>query len=314
MCNGCENLKKCTLRKKFYVAKEAQEEYEQIRSEARTGIAITENELANLDKILTPLIKKGQSIHHICVNNADRIMCSEKTLYNYIDSGLFTACNIDLTRKVKYRPRKKAGLTHKVDRSCRIGRTYDDFHSFLEHNSYPLIVEMDSVIGKVGGKVLLTLHFVKSEFMLAFLRNSNDSQSVIDVFNKLNEILGIDLFKELFPVLLGDNGSEFSNPTAIECNHTTGEVRTKLFYCDPLASFQKGSAEKKSRLKRAFCIYIVLKILENINSLLKENTFLKIPLHFPEGVDFNLAKWILLFHSTITIKVFLLYDEALIAK
>jgi len=244
VCNGCENLKKCTLRKKFYVAKEAQEEYEQIRSEARTGIAITENELANLDKILTPLIKKGQSIHHICVNNADRIMCSEKTLYNYIDSGLFTACNIDLTRKVKYRPRKKAGLTHKVGRSCRIGRTYDDFHNFLEHNNYPLIVEMDSVIGKVGGKVLLTLHFVKSEFMLAFLRNSNDSQSVINVFNKLNEILGIDLFKELFPVLLGDNGSEFSNPTAIECDHTTGEVRTNLFYCDPLASFQKGSAEK----------------------------------------------------------------------
>jgi IS30 family transposase len=171
-------------------------------------------------------------------------MCSEKTLYNYIDSGLFTVCNIDLTRKVKYRPRKKAGLTHKVDRSCRIGRTYDDFHSFLEHNDYPLIVEMDSVIGKVGGKVLLTLHFVKSEFMLAFLRDSNDSQSVIDVFDKLNETLGIDLFKKLFPILLGDNGSEFSNPTAIECDCTTGEIRTNVFYCDPLASFQKGSAEK----------------------------------------------------------------------
>jgi transposase, IS30 family len=244
VCNGCDQLKKCTLRKKFYVAKDAQEEYEYVRSEARTGIAITEDELNHLDQLLTPLLKNGQSIHHICANNANSIMYSEKTLYHYIDSGLITAHNIDLPRKIKYRPRKKAGLIHKVDRKCRIGRTYDDFRIYMEENNYPLVVQMDSVIGRVGGKVLLTLHFVKAEFMLAFLRDANDSQSVIDVFDKLNERLGIDMFKKLFPVLLGDNGSEFSNPHAIECDRTTGELRASVFYCDPLASFQKGSAEK----------------------------------------------------------------------
>ena len=103
---------------------------------------------------------------------------------------------------------------------------------------------MDSVIGRKGGKALLTLHFVKAEFMLAFLRDANDSQSVIDVFDSLNELLGIDLFKKLFPVLLGDNGSAFSNPIAIECDPTTGEIRTDVFYCDPCAAFQKGAAEK----------------------------------------------------------------------
>lgn len=244
VCNGCSNLKKCTLRKKFYIAKEAQEEYEYVRSEARTGIAITESELGQLDRIVTPLIKNGQSIHHICVNNADSIMYSEKTLYNYIDAGLVTACNIDLPRKVKYRPRKKTGLIHKVDRKCRIGRTYDDFQNFMEENNHPLLVQMDSVIGMKGGKVLLTLHFVKAEFMLAFLRDTNDSQTVIDIFDRLNELLGIDLFKRLFPICLGDNGSEFSNPIAIECDRTTGEIRTNVFYCDPCASFQKGAAEK----------------------------------------------------------------------
>lgn len=244
ICNGCDDLKKCTLRKKFYIAKNAQEEYEYIRSESRTGIAITESEFNHLDQIITPLIKNGQSIHHICVNNADTIMYSEKTLYNYVDSGLITACNIDLPRKVKYRPRKKTGLIHKVDRKCRIGRTYDDYIHFMEANNHPLVVQMDSVIGRKGGKALLTIHFVKAEFMLAFLRDSNDSQSVIDIFDRLNELLGIDMFKNLFPVLLGDNGSEFSNPIAIECDRTTGEIRTSVFYCDPCASFQKGSAEK----------------------------------------------------------------------
>jgi IS30 family transposase len=244
VCNGCDHLKKCTLRKKLYVAKDAQDEYEYIRSEARTGIAITEGELNHLDQLLTPLLRNGQSIHHICVNSADSIMYSEKTLYHYIDSGLINARNIDLPRKAKYRPRKKVGLIHKVDRKCRIGRTYDDFHSYMEENNHPLVVQMDSVIGRVSGKVLLTLHFVKAEFMLAFLRDANDSQSVIDVFDGLNERLGIDMFKKLFPVLLGDNGSEFSNPRAIECDRTTGELRASVFYCDPLASFQKGSAEK----------------------------------------------------------------------
>jgi IS30 family transposase len=103
---------------------------------------------------------------------------------------------------------------------------------------------MDSVIGRKGGKVLLTLHFVKSEFMLAFLRDANDSESVIDIMDNLNSILGTGLFQQFFPVLLTDNGSEFSNPKLIECDRTTGEIRTKVFYCDPGASFQKGSAEK----------------------------------------------------------------------
>jgi len=244
VCNGCDRLKKCTLRKKLYLAKEAQNEYEYIFSESRTGIAITESELEQLDQIITPLIKKGQSIHHICANNADSIMHSEKTLYNYIDAGLITACNIDLPRKVKYRPRKKAGLIHKVDKKCRIDRTYADFQKFMDANRHPLAVEIDSVIGRIGGKVLLTIHFVKAQFMLAFLRDANDSHSVINIFDQLNELLGIDTFKRLFPVLLGDNGSEFSNPIAIECDRTTGEIRTNVFYCDPGASYQKGSAEK----------------------------------------------------------------------
>ncbi|HBH48372.1 MAG TPA: IS30 family transposase, partial [Bacteroidales bacterium] len=76
------------------------------------------------------------------------------------------------------------------------------------------------------------------------LRETNDSESVLVVFDMLNELLGIDTFKKLFPVLLGDNGSEFSNPKAIEYNRKSGEKRTDLFYCDPYASYQKGSAEK----------------------------------------------------------------------
>ena len=240
VCNGCEKLRSCTLQKTFYYAADAYKEYEIVRSESRSGITIDENEIARLDNIISPLIRKGQSINHICSNNRDIIMCSDKTIYNYINYNLFTARNIDLVRKVKYRPRKKSAIRFKVDKSCRIGRTYEDFLLFMKEHPDTPIVQMDSVEGTKGGKVLLTIHFTDSQFMLAFLRDSNTSQSVIDIFKKLCLELRADVFTELFPVILTDNGSEFSNPSAIEFDEE-GNRRTYIFYCDPSSPYQKGA-------------------------------------------------------------------------
>lgn len=86
--------------------------------------------------------------------------------------------------------------------------------------------------------------------MLAFIREHNDAQSVIDVFNYLQSILGIDRFKELFVVILTDNGSEFSNPTEIEFDSETGEKRTQIFYCHPSHPEEKGSCEVNHELIR----------------------------------------------------------------
>ena len=66
--------------------------------------------------------------------------------------------------------------------------------------------------------------------MLAFIREHNDAESVINIFNKLQDILGLTKFKELFIIILTDNGSEFSNPKEIEYNPITGEKRTQIFY------------------------------------------------------------------------------------
>ena len=138
-----------------------------------------------------------------------------------------------------------------MDKGCRIGRNYDDFKDFcLQHPDLP-ITEIDSVEGSKGGKVLLTIHFKKAEFMLAFLRDSNDSQSVINIFNRLYLELMPSLFTELMPLLLGDNGSEFSNPTAIEFDAQSNR-RTHVFYCDPCSPQQKGSAERNHEFIRMF--------------------------------------------------------------
>lgn len=168
-------------------------------------------------------------------------MLSERTVYSYIDSNVLNIKNIDLPRKVRYRQRKVEKIL-KIDKFCREGRTYDDYLVFIEKNDYPAVVQMDSVKGDMSGKVLLTIHFVSTSFMLAFLRDANTAKSVADVFNYLYSLLGRERFIKLFPVILTDNGSEFSDPTKIEFDEN-GERRTYIFYCDRNRSNQKGNIE-----------------------------------------------------------------------
>ena len=58
-------------------------------------------------------------------------MKSERTLYAYINSGLFTARALDMPRTVRMRPRKNVSKKLKVDKSCRIGRDFQCFENFL---------------------------------------------------------------------------------------------------------------------------------------------------------------------------------------
>jgi len=256
VCNSCETRLKCTLEKSIYRAVAAEEDAKILLRESRSGIALDEEEVQRLDNIVTPLIQQGQSIHHACCTNKDSIMVSERTIYNYVNDRVLTAKNIDLPRKVRYRPRKKANARLKVDKNCLLGRSYNDFLAFMENMEHTAVVQMDTVIGRQGGKVLLTLSFANCSFLLAYLREANTSRSTTDIFQKLWEKLGKKSFMELFPVILTDNGSEFSNPTAIEfgpedsqsCEE--GNRRTHLFYCNPSSPFEKGAIENNHEFIR----------------------------------------------------------------
>lgn len=243
VCNGCGELPKCTLTKTLYHARDAHQKSLEKLSASRSGIFQTEGEVERINEILVPLVKQGQSLHQIYLNHKDELMCCEKTLYNYVEGGLFDIRNIDLPRKVRYRPRyKKPEL--KVDKGCRIGRNFRDYELFLEENPDIASVQMDSVIGTQGGKVLLTIYFVNVSMMLGFLREANTSKSVIDIFESLYKKLGGLDFRRLFPVILTDNESEFSNPVKIEYGPEERMIeRTKIYYCNPSAPYQKAEIE-----------------------------------------------------------------------
>jgi len=249
VCNGCKDESVCVLRKRYYLHNPAHSNYREILVDSREGANITEGELLTLDALVSPLVKGGQSVHHVLANNPDLFSVNEKTVYRYIAGGLLRAKNGDMPRVCMLKPRSRKPVEHKVDTKCRLGRAYADFQAFTAAAPDARVAEMDSVIGRKGGKVLLTLLFRDCGLMLAFLRDRNDSQSVIDAFALLWDLAGPDLFRRLFPVLLTDNGSEFSNPAALE-SAPDGAPRSRLFYCDPCASWQKGRVERNHEFLR----------------------------------------------------------------
>ena len=149
-----------------------------------------------------------------------------------------------------YRQRRPKRVLTKLEYQYRQGHTIEDFNSFVEANPDVSIVEMDTVKGsRERGKVFLTMIFRKTSFMLIFLMHDGTQDSVIQVFDSLNDLLGTALFKRLFGVILTDNGVEFKNPNALE--HTCpGLIRTHVFFCDPQASWQKPHVENNHRLIR----------------------------------------------------------------
>ena len=239
-CNGCAKTRSCHFRKKLYKPAIAFNEYKTNLSEARKGFYLHAKEAIQIERIITKPILQGQSVHHVYATHKDELSVSEKSIYNYIDGGMFELKNIDLPRKVRYRARRKK-VEHKVDPKCREGRTYEEYLKYIEENPVS-VVQMDTVKGGIAGKVLLTLHFVETGFMIAILNDSNTSKNVIKAFRRLYHLFGREIFMRLFPVILTDNGSEFSNPLRIEVDEN-GEIRTKVFYCDSNRPDQKGSIE-----------------------------------------------------------------------
>ena len=246
VCNGCSNRFNCRNTKYYYRALPSFNKYKDILSESRQGINMTELELSNLDKLISPLIKQGQSISHIYQTHD--IPCSRSTLYRYLAKNCFSVGPLDLPRKVRMKKRKEK-RTKLKDTKARTNRTYEDFQKYIElHPDLP-IVEMDTVEGTKGGKVLLTLLFRASRLMLAFILFEKTQKEVLRVFNMLEHELGNELFEKTFPIILTDNGTEFGNPLSLEFNED-GIGRTRIFYCNPRASYQKGMIEKNHEFIR----------------------------------------------------------------
>ena len=247
VCNRCARQRTCNKEKAYYIAQNADQSSQELLVSCRQGINQAPADIAMLDTLISPLLAQGQSLAHIYAFHGHEIPCSRKTLYNYIDQGVFTAKNIDLRRKVRYKckPRKTGTRVSLAAKEFRIGRTYENFQKFIQENPDIPVVELDTVEGGRDNstQAFLTIFFRNCSLMLIFVLQEKSQDQVIKVFDYLTEKLGIKVFQELFPIILTDNGVEFQFPERLECDKN-GEIRTKIFYCNPNSSWQKGRIEK----------------------------------------------------------------------
>lgn len=246
VCNICHRRRKCKADRAYYIAQQADAAAKRRYSLARSNPQTQGEELETLDRLVTPLIKKGQPLTHIFSTHGKDIPVSQRTLYHYIDSGLLGAGNLDLRRKVGYRPRKKkhAPTEAFLNQEFRKGRDYKEFAAYI--TKYPELnyVEMDTVKGcRERGKRMLTMLFVEQSLMLIFLMRDGKGDTVVEQFDWLTSALGLETFRNLFPVILTDNGSEFKHTREMEFTED-GDRRTRIYYCDPQASWQKPHIEK----------------------------------------------------------------------
>lgn len=247
VCNSCPNNAKCKLARKKYIANVANNKYE-LRIILRPKIRITQEQFDFINKLFSEKMTKGQSISVIYQNHKDEIMISENTVRNYLKRGLLKSNQLDMIRprftankSVKRRVIKNVDLLN--------GRTYEDYINYTKEKDI-LIVQLDTLVGKlVDNKKILTIHWPSFHFQIGILLEKLSPAFVNNVLMELKNKLGLETYKILFQVILTDNGIEFSLLDEIE-NDENGELITKVFFCDPYKSSQKGSCERNHEFIR----------------------------------------------------------------
>jgi len=280
VCNPCKRRNcACSFDKNVYYAKKAQESYEALLTDAREGTPLTKESFYATDRIITEGVCKGQHIYHILKTND--IALSSSTVYRHVKKGYYSFAAVDLPRVVKFKQRKAKPLQY-VPKSLKIGRNYNDFESFILENEVSSWVEMDTVIGAIGGKTILTFDFTFCNFMFGILLDDKTALSVSTKMKELKTKLQAagKSFRNIFPVILTDNGGEFADVFAIE-NALDGEKETHLFFCDPAQASQKPHVEKNHTLFRdivpkgtsfdGFSQETVNLIFSHVNSIKRKN-------------------------------------------
>ena len=252
VCNKCPNNSPghaCFMDKYYYYANKAHEEYLYTLSDSREGVNLKTSEMITMAETIGPLLKRGQSVYQILAGHPE-IDLSVKTLYTYIETGIFKDYGIDsfsLKRQVSMRQRKK--LKARKEPANYEGHKYEDYHLFRKENPTLPVTEMDTVYNDPEGPYIQTFIFENTHLMIGILKEEKTSAAMASTLDAMQELLGQDYYK-LFGLLITDRGSEFEKHDLFEINYETGEIRTNIFYCDPQMPSQKPHVENNHNYVR----------------------------------------------------------------
>lgn len=105
---------------------------------------------------------------------------------------------------------------------------------------------------KSDSKNILSFILPNVHFTLLDIINNPNSKMVVELFDDLEDKIGIESFKDLIPVILTDRGPCFNDIEGICFSKVTGEERCKLFFCDPYVSNQKPNVENINKQLRLY--------------------------------------------------------------
>lgn len=146
--------------------------------------------------VMANAVHAGQSIYHAI--QANHLDISQSSVYRYVHRGYCSFYLLDLPRAVKFKPRAKHPQAF-VPKSVRLGRSYQDFQDFTHSNPGLNVVKMDTVIGRVGGMVLMTFQFVNADFMVALLLENKSAAEAAAKITALKECLNALGFSFVHP-------------------------------------------------------------------------------------------------------------------
>lgn len=246
VCNNCINEKICPFEHYMYSPDTANDFAKERLVGTRTGANLTYDEYEIQDNLLKDrVIKKGQSIHHVLVTNKNELHCSEKTLYRRIEKGIYTVKVHHLPRQVSLKKRKikkKYEYVHdpKIDRT---GHLYSDWLVYQFKNNITHYFQMDFLgAPKKSNKEILVLTMRGISFSLLYVIENATQEKISNLFDSIEDEIGIDNFKLLFPAIVTDRDTKFDNFSSLEFNKN-GELRTRIFFCNPSESNQKPNVE-----------------------------------------------------------------------
>lgn len=246
VCNNCIRQSYCPLAQFLYYPDQADLHARQRLVITREGANLTIDEYQKQDAILKDaIIHKGQSVHHALIVHHDELRCSEKTLYRRIEKGIYTTRLHHLPRQVSLKKRKmKPKYEYNHDpRIDRIGHLYSDWLIFRFKNNITYYFQMDFLgAPKKSSKEILVLTMPHLSFSLLYVVENKTQEKISNLFNEIQHQIGINNFRKLFPAILTDRDIVFDDFNSLEFDEN-GELRTKIFFCNPGESNQKSHVE-----------------------------------------------------------------------
>ena len=172
------------------------------------------------------------------------------TLYSYIDKGIF----LQLTNKnlpVKGKRRRQYKKVHRTQKKAAAGTSIEKRPEEIETRQEFGNWEMDTVIGQRGKSKnsLLVLSERKTRDELLFKLPEHTTAAVVAVIDSLEQQYG-DSFSKIFKTITVDNGTEFADCAGLEASSTGEGQRTKLYYCHPYSSWERGTNENINKMVR----------------------------------------------------------------